>query len=329
MKKKTKFISFLLILTLSFGCIIAPYYGQQIYAKALENESDEEFDQLVNSYLTGNDISDDYIYEQEEAVYQQYSEYVHFDDENASNGKLIIDETPIEEKYGAIIYEEGFYDPDFDEDKDTYDIAEDEEDAYNIAVVRMIHKNVTAMNEMVDEGLGHINNNYEFVFDVTDERTARWVTYYFNFSWRGIYWDADSEIATIFALVVLGFKAFFRSKDLIATYRKLSYDYEKLAYVIEQALFIMPTDIAAQMVAFFSNEVIANLINICSWAMEIFTGTKILRKVFDIVIGLCTPSFVDCMVILYNAEKNGVGIAVRAFWIPPRGERFGVAIKSL
>ncbi len=318
MKRKTKLISFLLILTLSFGCIIAPYYGQQIYAKALENEFDEEFDQLANSYLTGNDISDEYIDEQTEEITQQYIEYVHFDDNNASKRKLIIDETPIDMKYGAIIYEEEI---------DISEQIENEEDAYNIAVIRMIHKNVNAMNQMVEEELGYINDDYEFEFNETDESYARWRMNKPIWSWNCVRIPADSDWAIFFASFFLFFKTAFNTVvSCMEAFDSLKTKYEQLADKIQYALFYVPNDIATQMVAFFSNTMVSSLIGICSWVLQVVSSTHPFLRALFIIVDICTPSLLDCIVILYNAALNR-SINVKICWIPTWWDNWGISIQ--
>ncbi len=305
MKRKTKLISFLLILTLSFGCIIAPYYGQQIYAKALENEFDEEFDQLANSYLTGNDISDEYIDEQTEEITQQYIEYVHFDDNNASKRKLIIDETPIDRKYGAIIY---------DEETDISEQIENEEDAYNIAVVRMIHKNVDAMNEMVDEELGHINDDYEFVPDVNDNSYERWKFFGFRLTWTALTFNCDSDFAILFAGITLFVQLLFQAKDFAKALNTMRTQTEKLALVIDTALNKLPNNIMYQMILFYSNDVVSDIINICALFVEVFTGSALAKKAVNIILNHLAPSVVDCIVVMYNAIKDYRGMQVKFCW---------------
>ncbi len=322
MKRKTKLISFLLILTLSFGCIIAPYYGQQIYAKALENEFDEEFDQLANSYLTGNDISDEYIDEQTEEITQQYIEYVHFDDNNASKRKLIIDETPIDRKYGAIIY---------DEETDISEQIENEEDAYNIAVVRMIHKNVDAMNEMVDEELGHINDDYEFVFDVTDESYARFRCYNFKLSWNGVSFNGDSDAAILFGGLALVIRVIFNSvkKDFQNAITELHNKTGALETAINVSLESLQGDTFYQLLSFFTNDTVYNLVNTCSFLIELFTGSVLIKKAIKIVIDHFTPTLLDGIIVLYQALKNYKGIQVKLCWRWSFRDSFGLSIKSI
>ena len=321
MKRKTKLISFLLILTLSFGCIIAPYYGQQIYVKAIENESDEEFEQLVNSYLTGNDISDDYIYEQEEAVYQQYSEYVAFDNENAGNRKLIISETPIEEKYGATI---------FDESVDISETVENDDDAHDIAVVRLIHENINAMNELVDAGIGHINDRGEFIVDVTDDSIARFRLYNFYLKWNSLSFYCDEQMAIVFAGVFLIARMVVgnRQTKLTNAMTTLQTQPEKVSRAISDVLDELPNDIINKMIAFFSDDVFSYVINLCS-TFSTLLGTTTPLGLILLAVKYILPSYLDCIIVLYKSIKYGNGMELKACWIPTWWDKFGVSIKSI
>lgn len=167
---KTNHFNRLLIVLLSFVMLFVGIISPNFIQKSYADDTEEEID--YDTLLTGNDISDEYIEQLDEQVTDLYLEYIYLD-----NSHIRMSTTPIEQKYGSIILLDDFI-------TDMIDI-DDDDDYFHIATVRMIHRNMEIMNELVDDEDGYIDENFEFFFWDTST-LARFRAWNFQLKWNKI-----------------------------------------------------------------------------------------------------------------------------------------------
>jgi|GEM_PF-4049973 len=297
----------LLALLLLFTGVFFPSFGQKAYATS----NDDNFE----SYLTGNNIPDSYIEEVDIYLVEKYQEYVHYD-----TFYIEMETTEVEEKYGEIIYDYSI---------DTAEYVENEEDIFDIAAVRMIRRNIKIMNELVLEEYGEITDEGEFIFYTTDEYVEQWRAWGFKLSWNKFSVNFDSDFAIIFSIVFLIPAVLVEFRSLADTVIGIKNNDDLIEYVVTEAFFYLPNEIASDLVAFFSSDILGYLVSLGSWAVYILTSSNVAWKVFEIVYGILMPSISDCVIVLYYAMAEYRGVELKLCWIPTWWDKWGLSIKTL
>lgn len=309
MKSKhiTKLTSFLLIPILLFVSIVFPSFYKYAYAEVAE----AQFEQ----YLTGNNISDSYIEEVDDTLTEKYRQYIYIDE-----GHIQMATTEIEEKYSEYIFNESI-------PAETY--IEYEDEYFDIAAVRMIRRNMSIMNDLVDEELGQISEDFEFVFYETDEYVQQWRVWGCELRWNKIVAKFDSDCAILFSIIFLVGALAVEAGSLYTTISAIKNNDDLIATVVMEAFVYIPTDIAAQLVSFFSNEVLATLTTLGTTAIDLLTSSNIAWTVFEVIYGLLCPSLTDCIIILYYSISQNKGIDLKFCWLPTWREKWGFSIKTI
>lgn len=297
----------LLALLLLFTGVFFPGFGQKAYATS----NDDNFE----SYLTGNNIPDSYIEEVDIYLVEKYQEYVHYD-----TFYIEMETTEVEEKYGEIIYDYSI---------DTAEYVENEEDIFDIAAVRMIRRNIKIMNELVLEEYGEITDEGEFIFYTTDEYVEQWRAWGFKLSWNKFSVNFDSDFATMFSIVFLVPAIFVEFHSLTEIVNGIKNNDDLIGHVMMEAFFYLPIEIASDLVAFFSSDILSYLVSLGGWAVDILTSSNVAWKVFEIVYGILMPSISDCVIVLYYAMAEYRGVELKLCWIPTWWDKWGFSIKTL
>ncbi len=323
--KKTKIIAFFLFVVCTSICILNPFSNCIMRAKALGEIYESIYyldldasgfqDGEIDEYLSNSDVSDEYIDYVDNYVEETYKEYIRFDDYNYEY--LTLDIGHFEELYGV-----GFLSWNFD----ITDYSEEE--AFEIATLRMINRNISIMNELVDEKFGYINDEYELIFYIEDEYVAQWELWGVKVKWNKVTMNMDSDAAIVVALVTLGLRTVFHGWDMRNTMISLQDD-AVLVSVLQETLLVIPSDIASGIAGLFTDPVISILANGLSILLTIAGNSSIFMKVITLAISIALPSIVDGALVLYNACKYDRGVEVKGCWIPTWKDKWGISIKSI
>ena len=305
LKKVTVFL--LALVMLGVGAIL-PMTNQIVYASAEEN---------YEMRLTGADISEEYIEQLDEEVEMKYREYIVYD----GPVHIEMEQTPIDQEYGSVIYEYGI---------DPNDYVSNPDHIFDIAALRMIHRNINIMNELAQEDVGFISEDYEFVFFQEDEYVQpRWAFWGVQLKWNKLSVCADSDFATLISSVFLTGHLIFDIQSLYDTLVQIQTDEGFMQYLLNQAYFYMPADLQMEMAECFSLDVIAVLTESLVNTVDIFFSSNLAWTILDILYGYFAPSLEDCIIILLNSVVYYRGISVTACWFPTWFDKWGFSIKLI
>lgn len=308
---KTKIITRLtccfLVLSLLFTGVFFPSFKKEAYALS--------YDDNFESYLSGNCISDTYIEEVDQILVEKYQDYVYYD-----SHYIEMEMTEIDEKYGEIIY---------DYTIDAMNYVDDEADLFDIAAIRMIRRNIRVMNELVSEDCGEITDDGEFIFYAGDEYVEQWRAWGFRLRWNKFSVNFDSDFAILFSIVFLVPAIAVEFGSLADTVQGIKTDDDLISYVVMEAFYFLPIEIASQVVAFFSSDILSYLVSIGGWAVDILSSSNVAWKVFEIVYGILMPSISDCVIVLYYALAEYRGVELKLCWIPTWWDKWGLSIKTI
>jgi len=277
----------------------------------------EENDEL-ETYLSGYDVSDEYIEEIDERVTEKYQGYIHMGDD-ASSYHIACSETEVEARYGDVIFDETV-------ESDTY--VENDDDYFDIAAVRMIHKNIIIMNELVDEEYGEINEDFEFVFYETDEFVEQWRAWGFRLRWNKFSVNFDCDFAIVFSTV---FMVFYMVKWCLEPSDALSYltDEDGVSRLIIDFCDTINRKAFEEIVTMLSGEARVTVVKLILEIVTSVSGSKIALRILKIVLEMLMPSKEDCIVILYKAYATSCGMALTLCWIPTWWDKWGFSIKAI
>ena len=179
----------------------------------------------------------------------------------------------------------------------------------------MINRNISIMNELVDEKFGYINDEYELIFYIEDEYVQQWALWGVKVKWNKVTMNMDSDAAIVVALVTLGLRTVFHGWDMRNTMIFMQDD-AALVSVLQETLLVIPP-------------VISILANGLSILLTIAGNSSIFIKVITLAISIALPSIVDGVLVLYNACKYDKGVEVKGCWIPTWKDKWGISIKSI
>lgn len=287
----------------------------EIYSEISNVELDEGTYVLkegeANKYLTYPSVTDKYIEELEQDVEMEYYEYITF-----YSSELEFDFRNFKRIYG-----DNFLDENYPIDESMYG----EEELFEISTLRMINKNITAMNELVKEDIGYINDSYEFVF--FDDYIELWALWNFSLKWNKLTLFMDSDAAIMWSLIVLGLRTIFHGYNIKSTMASLSDD-GALVAIVQECCLVLPSDLMSGFVGLFTDPVISILANSFSIILTMAGNANVFIKALQIVVSIVLPSIVDGVVVLYNACKYDKGIELKLCWIPTWKDKWGLSIKS-
>ena len=247
-------------------------------------------------------------------------------DEELAEGELEINET-----YGQFL---AFN----EEDELTFSENIQSMDGLDPEIVEMIQNNVDAMNFLVEEGVGYINSDAEFVFTETDEYFQQFRSWGFNLRWNRMWASYDKDYATIFAIFFLavslkGIVGDFIKKpqqidgSQIAAYVNDKSTLETLIY--EARRTAMASGLRSEIANFVKDQRLATLYLLVGEATSLVAGSTLFGKILKVALAFISPSISDCLLILYNAGRFQKGVSVTVCWIPTRRDRLGVTFKTL
>jgi len=316
MKFGTKLMGCVLAMFLLFSCVIFPSYFGKAYAepdapKADDPSNYEDFDE----YLTGYDLSDEYIEEVDSQVVEKYERFIYVDEME----HIQMSTTEIEEKYGDNIKE----------NMEASDFVEDESEFFDVAAVRMIRRNLKKMNELVDQDLGEITEDYEFVFYETDEYVEQWRMWNFKLTWYKVGAFFDSDVAILFSILLITPAILAEGINLSKTVSDIKNNEELIKFVIDEALLYLPTEIWAYIVSALSSELMGYIISACEWGLKILEASDKVWAVIKILYDILMPSVSDCALVLYNAAVRDRGVEIKLCWIPTWWDKWGLTFRSI
>lgn len=313
-KMKTNHFNRLLIVLLSFVMlfvgIISPNFIQKSYADDTEGEID------CASLLTGNDISDEYIEQIDEDMTELYLDYIYLD-----GNHIWLETTPIEEKYGSIILREDF----------TTDMIhiDDEDDYFHIATVRMIHRNMGIMNDLVDDEDGYIDENFEFFFWNTPETTSRFRAWNFKLTWNKLNVNFDDDLSILVAMIALAIQSVFGVSDPDDAISVLNREEDMVSDLIIDAIEEVPLGLYNKFLNFFTLEILLDIASVVDVVSIILNNSSIVTKIVSIFFSVFFPSEEDCIYILYNCYVYNSSTKTQLCWIPTLRDRFGFKIEVI
>lgn len=117
--------------------------------------------------------------------------------------------------------------------------------------------------------------------------------------------------------------------SLADTVQGIQTDDDLIVYVVTEAFYFLPIEIASQIVAFFSSDILSYLVSFGGWAVDILSSSNVAWKAFEIVYGILMPSISDCVIVLYYALAEYRGIELKLCWIPTWRDKWGLFIKTL
>lgn len=316
-KIKTNHFNRLLIVLLSFVMLFVGIISPNFIQKSYADDTEEEID--YDTLLTGNDISDEYIEQLDEQVTDLYLEYIYLD-----NSHIRMSTTPIEQKYGSIILLDDFI-------TDMIDI-DDDDDYFHIATVRMIHRNMEIMNELVDDEDGYIDENFEFFFWDTST-LARFRAWNFQLKWNKITADFDKDFAVIASTIILIFRLRYDLREGISDIDDLIDKYyddrDQLIVDLLLKVFIdLPSGIAVHFIA-KQNEALAQIGNLSSMIIENLQNIPTFKKCLKKLLFSLIPDIKDSLSILYNSLFYQKGASIKVCWLPTYQDKWGISIKSI
>ncbi len=286
-----------------------------VHAKKVRAEETFELSEDYEQYLTGYDISESTMDGVENDVADKYWDYIYFEDD-----RIYMNNTEIEEKYGANIY-------DYTLDTETY--VTDEEDYYEIAAVRMIRRNLDIMNELVDESYGEITEDGEFVFFESAETLARWRAWDFKLWWNKLEAKFDSDWTILLSIFFLGVHISELSKEMMLNQPETLFGNEEtLQDLIGRACGVVGTTLAQDILSNISI-IISTALTIISIADLILSNGSVVYKVVQIILKYMIPSLYDTLIVLSAAIACYKGMHLRLCWIPTRKDSWGCAIETI
>ena len=197
-------------------------------------------------------------------------------------------------------------------------------------LVRMISANVDAMNELVREGVGYIDENYEFQPTVEDEYLQRYTAYNFKLKWNKASACLDGNFAIASSLFFLISKIYFNGEKFKI---ENSLDYLTDETFIDSLLETAENECLSLVASItFSTFDLDAIYNIASTMIDfraILTASNLYLKIINIIIFLLLPSIADCSIVLYNSLFFDRGAKIVGCWIPTRKDRLGVSLSVL
>lgn len=325
LKKKSSIVAICLCVLIMVNFALGVYF-MPIRKVLAEGEIYEEIENLelgfdgfqegeADQYLSNNDVSDEYIEEMYGYIEEIYYEYVSFDSEHID----------FDMEYFVAIYGENFL------DEETFDMSYlSEEETFEIATLRMINENISVMNELVDEGYGYINDDFEFVIFSEDEYVQQWKIWNFKLKWNKFTVNVDSDCAIVLSIITLALRTSFHGWNIHNTMNSLAADGDAmLVAVLQECFAVLPSDIASGIVGLFADPVISILANSFSILLTIAGNSSLFLKIITLIISITLPSIVDGVVVLYNACRYDKGAELKGCWIPWIGDKWGFSIKSI
>ncbi len=355
LKNHTIFTALFLCLIMAATFVISPFVNRRVEAVHEEfensagnyNPSDywaldgEELEQYLDSFMSNNDLTDDYIGSIEDEITEKFGDYVGPDPDTGilSLDTHYFEENFAEERSDICDIFGNVYSAQFDLDALTDEqvailnamLGDDTEgDNYRkeIAAVNMIRDNIALMCELADEEVGYINNNYEFVFYETNDYVQQWRLWGCTLRWNRLELKFDSDYAILFALLTLAIRAGLVGWDVVDALTVIDKD-QMIADILKIALMSLPSDIAAGMVGLYTDHVISDLANVVSIALQIVGNSSLFTRVTKLLLAKFVPSIVDGVVVLYNAIYYNKGVKLTACWVQTWRYKWGFSIKSI
>lgn len=333
LKKLTnKIIALLLCLITATGYVIATGTAKIVSAAAPENYSDYDPDDL-SEYLTGYDIDDSDNEEEEERLYNKYSEYVHKDEDDKL---LVFEDTQLKEYCNSnddndeiSTYDRLMQEPTINTDVlDCYDVKSFEEDVRDEYV---IYNNIRIINDAVAEDLGHIEGD-ELIIDSDDSidcySTRKKPYGSFKLTWYKVYIELDPNLTTLVSISFIIIRMFSDVRDIGTLVGKL-YDYARdIDLLISDAICNVLKSLSDFLTEIMDNEILSYIVDIAYSAADIWLGSKVMNVVFKFIIKYFIPSYEDSLILLANAVVHGYGMSLNICWFPWKGKA-GTTVRSI
>ena len=222
---------------------------------------------------------------------------------------------------------------------------------YNIEAVFCVERNVNAMNELVDLGLGYIEDvSFEFILDPghslcgLDNQTRAvsnfFEIYNFKLRWNKATISGNSQFAVVMGMVFLiadiGLVAQTTPlKRILLNLTEPATVQEILAEVVKELKKdLSHTALEFAVMNIFDEEINPNTIEMIAAiigmaANYIHTGTAF-TSAFKVIAGLFLPSMLDCLISMYLALFFDSGLNMIACWFPTRRDDvWGIALKPI
>ncbi len=272
----------------------------------------------ISSYLPGYDITDEEMDENAERIMNTYSQYVEFD----GSGNYLRLSTEAYAHFGNTEAIE-VYDYNFDDTNFT------DEQLIAIGEIRMIYYNIEIMNQLVENELGYIDSNGEFVFTEFDNTMlSRWACWGFSLKWYKLSVNFDSDWAILFSILALiaGLWANFDSLDEYLCEAKSATTVEES---IELGCKVVDKRIQNIIKNFFSDDAISEIIDLTSMLADVIRSASVVNTVLTTIFKYVIPDLEDSIIVLYKASKFGYGVKLTICWVPVWGQKWGLSIKPI
>lgn len=325
LKKKVAIGSICLFVLLVANIVLGTFWLPIKKAVAADNEIYEDIQELrldfegfedgqADKYLSTYGMPDDYIDRIYDDIERTYGQYV-----SLRGDFIVFDMEPFERMYGDFL-------------NDAYDMSDlHENEEFEVCTLRMINRNISIMNELVEEGYGYINGNLEIAFDCEDDDyVQQWKLWNPIIRWNKIVFNGDSDVAIVVSILTLAGRTLLHIGNILENIASLAEEGDELLVsIFQECYLVLPSDIASGIVGLFTDPVISILANSFSILLTLAENSSLFIRILKIIISIALPSIVDGIVVLYNACKFGRGVEIKGCWFPWKGDKYGVSIRSI
>jgi hypothetical protein len=198
-------------------------------------------------------------------------------------------------------------------------------------LVEFITANVNAINQLVEEGVGCVDDYGEFHPSISDEYAMRYAAWNFKLKWNRVSVNLFGDFATASSLILLMAKIYFHGQSF-----SVKEDFGALEDrdYLEDLIHIAYNDGCS---AYIQSKIavideLATINSIYSTFMaikNIVQSANLYLKIINVVMDLLLPSIADCLITLYNSILFNRGVGIIGCWFPWRGNSLGVSLSVI
>ncbi len=203
----------------------------------------EELEHFLDSHMSFNDVSDDYIEETELKAEETFGSYLTFTEEGAAVLVTQEFERQFEEDYSEVYKHFGnIYSPEYNFrelgeegkallEEEIYAYAGEEgveRIKFEVSTIRIINRNLSIMNRLEEEEIGYIGDDFEFYLYGDEEIQQLWSCWGVKFRWNKLSANFDSDWAQVFGFVILIYRLISFESDFMNALRSNQYRVEEI-----------------------------------------------------------------------------------------------------
>lgn len=250
-------------------------------------------------YLSNNEVTEDEIDGWAEQYVEPYKEALYFDDD----GELLI--------FEPWLVEEG---------------------PYHYEIIETINTHVSIMNELVEEDLGYIDEDYTFQPTTRENLAARLRAYNFTLKWNKLSIRFDRELSIDASLCFLASRIFFdclridveNVVELISTEEYLT---KLLNEVINDIKGEVNSKIASTLSTLRGEPEKAEMLSMLSLVEDVSKAPTLFLKAISIISAFFLPSILDSTIVLFSSLLFDYESTLTSCWIPIRKkDSFGASL---